>query len=223
MIFLLTGATGARNRIWQSEYTLSGDVIQKSPRKARGHNNLGLAYESMGRTEAAIAAYSRAIALNPGYFPARNNRGLLYARLARLEQAEQEFVAVLRLKPDYALERYRTGLEPNNETDIRRISAAFAHFNLALFLRDRGKTGQAAEQYLLALRFAPDYLDAHLNLGIAYGELGLLDKAISHLARAERLDPGNAVVHHNLAYALKLGGRTVESAAHLEQAKILAR
>jgi hypothetical protein len=65
VVLILTGATYARNRVWGDEVTLWQDVVKKSPRKARGDNNLGNAYRSLGNFDEAIKQYQFALQLDP--------------------------------------------------------------------------------------------------------------------------------------------------------------
>ena len=40
-------------------------VLEIDPRYAQAHNNLGVAYEALGKTDEAIEAYKRATELDP--------------------------------------------------------------------------------------------------------------------------------------------------------------
>ncbi|MBI5893435.1 MAG: hypothetical protein HZB79_07280 [Deltaproteobacteria bacterium] len=44
LLFSISITTYFRNIIWNDELTLWEDVVKKSPEKARGHSDLGLAY-----------------------------------------------------------------------------------------------------------------------------------------------------------------------------------
>ena len=57
VIIILSGATFARNTVWQSQVSLWEDVVKKSPMKARTYNGLGLAYEG----EAGLMRRSKAL------------------------------------------------------------------------------------------------------------------------------------------------------------------
>lgn len=65
--------TMVRNTDYRSEITLWQATAQVSPNKSRVHNNLGYAHAQAGQTQAARAAYQRALALEPGNLQARNN------------------------------------------------------------------------------------------------------------------------------------------------------
>jgi hypothetical protein len=74
---LLAGSTLARNRVYESELLLWQDTVEKSPGKARVHNNLGYAYYLSGDLEEARKAYAKALQLNPQSVVSRNNLLLL--------------------------------------------------------------------------------------------------------------------------------------------------
>lgn len=70
---VLAAVTIARNEVYRSEVALWEDAAQKSPRKARVHNNLGYAYQLAGRDADAEGAYAQALLLQPGYVKAAKN------------------------------------------------------------------------------------------------------------------------------------------------------
>jgi Flp pilus assembly protein TadD len=77
---VLGAATVARNQDFGSEVALWSDTVRKSPGSARAWNNLGYAYQLEGRLEEALAAYRRALALEPDDLRARANLRLLEGR-----------------------------------------------------------------------------------------------------------------------------------------------
>src|SRR2546423_1250590 len=54
-----------------------------------------------GNCNQAIAAYSRALALNPNYAEAYNNRAYTYMRMHSYASALQDLDQALRIRPDY--------------------------------------------------------------------------------------------------------------------------
>jgi len=77
LAFTLGFSTMSRNEVYRSEVALWEDTAQKSPHKARVHNNLGYAYYLSGRYEDAEKAYLTALRLKPDDSLARNNLTLL--------------------------------------------------------------------------------------------------------------------------------------------------
>ena len=84
VLMTLAGLTMARNRVYRSEVALWEETAQRSPAKARVHHNLGYAYALAQRPIEAEKAYGRALALDPGFDPARLNLARL--RRERLER-----------------------------------------------------------------------------------------------------------------------------------------
>jgi len=80
LVIALGGLTVSRNTVYRSEVALWGDTARKSPGKARPWNNLGYAYQQVGRFQDAESAYLRALQADPGYALARGNLRELKAR-----------------------------------------------------------------------------------------------------------------------------------------------
>jgi tetratricopeptide (TPR) repeat protein len=167
IVVVLTGTTFVRNRVWGNEITLWEDVVKKSPEKERGHNNLGLAYESRELLEKAIKEYKIAIKLNP-YFPnAHYNLAGAYISQGAHSKAIRHY-EIASNDPYFRLTAYN---------------------NLGNIYSMQGLLDKAIKQYKRALRFDPEFSSAHYNLGLAYKSIGLMEKANKHFSIAMRLDP----------------------------------
>ncbi|MCL4455822.1 MAG: tetratricopeptide repeat protein [Nitrospirae bacterium] len=99
-VLIFSGATYARNTIWQDEIKLWEDVVKKSPNKARVHYNLGVVYEKKGRIYEAMDKYLTVIKLSPNHADAYNNLGAAYAKIGRLDKAVENFYFAAKLKPE---------------------------------------------------------------------------------------------------------------------------
>src|SRR4051812_12141456 len=97
---------------------------------AEFYNNLGDALLMLERTDDAVAALERAIALSPRYFKAFNNLGLARLRQGRISDAAAALTKAIALKSDY--------------------SRAFA--NLAAVFTQSGRHAEALERYRRALQ-----------------------------------------------------------------------
>jgi len=117
---------------------------------------------------AALAAYERAIALDPALLDAQINRGCLLHEAGRLAEAEAA---------------YRAALQACG-------NAPALLFNLALVLEDRGRRQDAVEAYQLALQEDPGLADGHYNLALLFEALGKSKDAIRHMARYRKLLKG---------------------------------
>lgn len=179
------------------------DVLERGIALARQFPNnplipniLGAAYAEMERSEDAIASFTKALEIDPGFFLAHNNLGAALAARGRHEEAIACYAEALKLKPDYAE----------------------AHNNLGNALRNLDRHGEALVSYTRALEIRPDFAEAHSNLGATLGGIGRQAEAISHYARALKLRPDNAEMHNSLGVALNGLGRHEEAIASYREA-----
>ncbi|MEM7233022.1 MAG: tetratricopeptide repeat protein [Planctomycetota bacterium] len=92
--------TSSRNEVWASQVSLWEDVVEKSPRKSRAWDNLGVAYLREGRPEDARRAYERAIALDPSHPEMLNKLGVVYRNLGDVNRAIACFLQAFWLNPE---------------------------------------------------------------------------------------------------------------------------
>jgi tetratricopeptide (TPR) repeat protein len=71
--------------------------------------------------------------------------------------------------------------------------------DVGMQLQGAGHVQEAVRQYEQALRFYPDYADAHANLGVALVRLGRLQEAIGHYEQALRIRPDLTQAQNALA------------------------
>ncbi|MEK7556498.1 MAG: tetratricopeptide repeat protein [Patescibacteria group bacterium] len=155
VVVIFAGATIARNGTWQSEQGLWLDVVEKSPLKARGWNNLGVAYTRIGDGEQAEGTFREAISLNPNYAEAYNNLGLLKAQQEEYDTALELFKKATELEPLYT----------------------HAFNNLGVAYLKVGQPENAVAPLEMAVGTDDLYIDAKLNLAVAYLANGENDKA----------------------------------------------
>lgn len=84
LLLTFASLTVQRNQVYGSEQSLWQDTVQKSPDKARVHNNLGHAYLLAQRHDEARREFSTALQLDPRLFQARHN---LYRADEEIEKA----------------------------------------------------------------------------------------------------------------------------------------
>lgn len=159
-------------------------------------NILGAAYAAMERSEDAIASFTKALEIDPGFFLAQNNLGAALAARGRHEEAAVCYAEALKLKPDYAE----------------------AHNNLGNALKNLDRPSEAVASYTRALEIRPEFAEAHGNLAVTLRDLGRPAEAIAHYAGALQLRPGNAEMHNSLGVALNGLGRHEEAIASYREA-----
>ncbi len=221
----LGAATYARNFAWRDELTLWSDVVAKSPRKARPHQNLGNALLERGKTSEAVRELLTALSIAPGYADALNDLGAAYNEQGRIDEAIPALRKAVALEPGYANAHINLGssLQAKGWLDdaMREYrealrldpSLATAHNNLGNAFDAKGQAAEAAREYREAIRLDPSMAQAHHNLGVIYFGNGQLDDAIREYREAIRLDPGLAEPHEQLGLALETSGR-VDDAVH---------
>jgi tetratricopeptide (TPR) repeat protein len=113
MLITLGALTHERNAVWRDPIVLWTDVIAKSPLKARGHYNAGLAFHERKLLDEAIERYTRAISLKPDHYKAFMNRGNAYDDKGGPLQAIEDYNIAINLNPDDAEIYYNRGVAYN--------------------------------------------------------------------------------------------------------------
>jgi len=114
---------------------------------------------------AALAAYERAVRLDPRHAAAWINRGRLLHEQGATTDAELV---------------YRSAIEHCGPDPLLM-------FNLAVLLEDRGEALAALAAYQTAVSGDPDLADAHYNLARLYQSRGELKQSLRHLQAYRRL------------------------------------
>jgi tetratricopeptide (TPR) repeat protein len=115
--------------------------------------------------EEAMAAYRRAIALDPAQADAHVNLGRLLHEAGDTEGAAEQYEAALAARPEDAV----------------------AEFNLGVALEDLRKLPEALLAYQKAARLDPSNADAHFNAAALAEKLGRSAEALQHLSTYRKL------------------------------------
>ncbi len=133
------------------------------------------------RYEEALAAYDRAIQLDPNSALAYYNRGNAYYDLREYQKAIADFDRAIQLDSSDAKAYGNRGIAYKN---LREYQKAIADYSCAIDLN-------------------PNYVWAIENRGYAYRELKEYQKAIADYDRAIQLDPNDAFAYHNRGCAYR--------------------
>lgn len=125
------------------------EATRIAPEKAEGHNWLGLALATVGRSREAIEQFRAALSLEPGYTNARYNLARSLAKSGALDEAFHYFSEVIAAEPRDAVARNDFG---------------------ELLLRMR-KPAEALEQFEKALVLDPSLETARSNRDLAQHQL----------------------------------------------------
>lgn len=129
-----------------------------APEGAAAWYELGCALEEESPEE-AMAAYARALEIEPALSDAHLNLGRLFHERGDTAAAERHYRLALGALPDDAT----------------------AAYNLGVALQDLGRLREAVAAYEAALARDPSYADAHYNLSGLYEQLGEPEAAFRHL------------------------------------------
>jgi len=172
------------------------ELLENIPFQARCHNGLGNVYGALGRYEEALAAYQRAIDLDPKLANPHNGLGTVYYSLGSYEEALAAYQRAIDLDP----------------------KSAYAHNGLGNVYRDLGRHDEALAAYRRAIELDPKYALPHNGLGNVYRDLGRYEEALAAYQRAIELDSKLVYPHYNLARLEARWGNKETALQHLERA-----
>jgi tetratricopeptide (TPR) repeat protein len=167
--------------------------------QALGQYLEGVKLQQQGQLDAAIAAYQKALRLNPNMAEAYLNMGAALA--AQGKQTE-------------AIAAYRQAI-------TRNPNIPQAHHNLGNALAQQGQYDEAIAAYQQAIRINPNYAKAYFNLGNIQAKQGQTEPAIANWQQAIRTNPNFAEAYANLGITLNRQGRRQEATEALKKARDL--
>ncbi len=150
----------------------------------------------LSRKDEAIAAYEKALKINPDNAKAWNNKGVALDDLGRKDEAMAAYEKALEIKPGHA--------ESWN--------------NKGAALSALGRKDEAIAAFEKALEIKPDYADAWHGKGSVLSALDRKDEAIVAYEKALEIKPDYADVWYNKGNDLSTLGRKNEAIAAYEKA-----
>lgn len=151
-------------------------VLVQEPKDAFTINNLGTAYDGLGRLQEAIAQYALARKLQPKNFIPLYNLGSANYRLAKMLEAQQAYEQAKSLNQKFAPTYYHLGnchyRLGDSDTAQKEWEAAVwldskfseAQFNLGVVLWNSGKRDDARKKWQDALDSDPNFAAAEDNI-----------------------------------------------------------
>jgi tetratricopeptide (TPR) repeat protein len=170
------------------------------PRKqesAAALNARGMDLTAGERYEEAIAAFGRALDLEPANPGIRYNRGEAYRRAGRSAEAQSDLEAVLEAEGESADLLLALGLVAYEADEF---DMAASRYERALVLKSdypeawndlgvvefrRGEYQRARKDFEKAVALSPGYAEAWLNLADTYSELGMEKERRAALAKGK--------------------------------------
>ena len=132
-----------------SEYRTALRYVSDPAEAAREHNNLGSAYDRLGKPAAAVSEFTAAIALNPGEVNSLLGRGEIELSTGDFGAARNDFNAAVRISP-----------------------SSLSLFWLGRAMEDQGDLLSAEAEYVAALKVEPNMREARQQLAIIQTRLG---------------------------------------------------
>ena len=175
-------------------------LLQVAPKEPGLHYNLGNCYfrkatsilpgedpsvlrttpaEQQALLEKAVAAYEKAISLDPRFAPARNNLAMTLWVMHR---------------PDEAIAAWRRAA-----TEVPDFPT---WYNLGRALAERDQPDEAIDAIENSLRLNATHPDPFNNLGNVYRQRGQIDQALTQFDHAISIQPNLAVAQSNRLYTL---------------------
>ena len=147
---------------------------------AKDYYDQGRELKDSEKYNEAIAAYDKAIELDPDYTYAWYSRGISLDDLERYEEAIASYDKALELDPDYT----------------------YAWYNRGISLGKLDRDEDALESYDKALELDPDYTYAWHGRGYSLGKLKRYEEAIASYDKAIELDPDYTYAWYGRGYSL---------------------
>ncbi|MBU0676275.1 MAG: tetratricopeptide repeat protein [Proteobacteria bacterium] len=210
IVLLFSVWTYQRNFIWQNGLTLWTDCVQKSPGKARPHNNLGNALMKVGDYNGARREFQAALAIKPDIAETYNSIGILLYLTQKPDEAIGFFEKSLSLQKNNRGALFNLGnlmLEKGDlaaaKTYFREGTKVFpndekAFFYLGVVSERQGDFPGARDYYRKAIQLDPAYLAACNNLGILLATENRLIEARELFQAALRFHPEDSAARNNL-------------------------
>lgn len=160
----------------------------------------GAWFEQHSNQRCALAAFQKAVQLEPQSSRAHYTLGAALFRAQQLSAAAREFRLALKYKPDMAI----------------------AHSSLGSVLMDLGKPREAEAEFREAFRLAPQLVAALVGLGMLRANQGDNQEAEKILRQALERDPKDEKAHLNLGLVLAKQQKFADAEAQVDQAVRLA-
>jgi tetratricopeptide (TPR) repeat protein len=153
--------------LWDAAHQTYARVQQLDPRAFEWHYLDAIVLQRLARHAEAAERLARALAVSPGYLPARVKLAEALLDAGTLDESKRLFVALAR----------DPAAEPGAEVGLGRIAAA------------EGRHEAAVTHFERAVALFPELGAAHYALALSYRALGRRDDARRALARHEQYGP----------------------------------
>ena len=185
-------------------------AVALRPDATTAYTHLGVALSHKLQWHDAIAAFKKAIKLDPTNNVAPNNLAMTYSSLGAAMAAKSQ--------RDDAIAAYNDAIAAYKKVIKIRPKDAAAYINLGIALAAKGQRDDAIAAYEKAIKIDPKHAVAYINLGIALAAKGQRDDAIAAYKKAIKLDRKQATAHYGLGNALLAKGQWDDAIAAYKKA-----
>jgi tetratricopeptide (TPR) repeat protein len=185
-------------------------VAQNNQHYADVHNMLGVIYHSESRFSDAIAAFEKALDINPNYTEALMNLAVLNNDLGNYSDARKLYDTLRKrgkaVTPKGKAKKGDEFIEPVVKGKLTNMHADLADIYCGL-----GLYAQAIDEYERALALNPKYTDIKTKLGIAQREHGKLADSVKTLREACKINGKFLQAKVQLGVTLYAMGKNTEA------------
>jgi tetratricopeptide (TPR) repeat protein len=198
---LFGARTAVRNLVWQDDLTLFSNLVATSPSSGKAHYNRAYVLADQAAYREALAEYTRATRIYPGYFDAWAGKGRMEMELGQLARAEESYRRALREQSGYENGYFGLGRVREARGDWRGAEAAYVEglrslprslpllYRLAI-VRTRLSPATAGEDWRRALAVSPSAPDVGLGYADWLLSRGLRRDAQRQAREVLRRTPG---------------------------------
>ncbi len=196
----LSARTVIRNPVWNGDEALFANMVRVSPDSAKAHYDFAYMSAEKGDTRTALAHYTRATQIYPGYWDAWAGRGRMERELGDLAASEAAYAESLRLAPFAENGYFGFGMAREGRGDLAGAERAYRDglrghpqslplaFRLALVLSAEGRPG-AVHAFHRALAIEPGSLPARTAYAEWLARAGRREEARAQIADVLRRSP----------------------------------
>lgn len=172
-------------------------AVKGDPKSPYFQKGLGLAYTQLRKYDDAIAAFRKALAINPFYVDVRNDLGTALMLSGKRTEGKAEFVAA-----------YNDPTNPSPDLSARNLGQAY--------LEEKNYT-EAANWFRSSINKNKTLVDAHSGLAEALLGLQKPEEAVPVLENALKDMPGDLTLLLSLGDTYYRAGRFTEARARLDE------
>jgi len=216
-------------------------LVRLAPDDAQSHYLLGYSYSGKAYQDGdrqlldtAIAAYRRALQIDPTLAEALNELGTAYRMVGKYGDAIEALSKARALRPDWEVPRFNLadayrakGLWEPALAEYRWILQHPGSFSASLYRvyngigqlhESAGKLTEAVAALTTAVALNPSFFHARVNLARVYVQQFRLDEAIAEYVEAIRLEPQNPELDYTVSQLHALRKRYELALESLERA-----